>query len=181
MSAAWRQRNHYENSVEVDPPKQNTFGLALTPKSNSRHYVPIGSKEAKSAKPDKAETIFKTYYTGVTTGQRHVGCTTSIAMHLMFVTRLVEYKHKSFVIEHGVNSSPIDDFVRLRDQMGCNSQEIPCTRNDGKRYQIDYIRNSLSSVCKEASIMSLCLSGDHVTSARLFFPNKDPKLQIELS
>ena len=75
-------------------------------------FLPIGSKEAKRAKPDKAESIFKTYSRGVVTGRDYYAYDYVYAVLAKRIHAFVENYNAQTDKYKRQNPKPdIDDFV----------------------------------------------------------------------
>ena len=107
-------------------------------------FIPIGSKEAKRAKPDQAETIFKTYTPGVTTGRDSWVYDFNRNSLNQRTQKLVSlYNQEVYRYRTQVNPPPIDDFVDYSEVKWGETLKKYVVQGRTATHNVARLRNSL--------------------------------------
>ncbi len=131
------------NWQRLSPNQKNTW-LRSDTEEEFDAYLPIGSKEAKRAKPDNAETIFKTYSRGVATSRDMYVYDYEFDTLSKRMRRFVEEYNSQVDSYKRQNPKPnIDDFVDYDRIAWSRDLKLDLKRGNFARYEPKKIRKSL--------------------------------------
>ena len=144
-------------------------------------YLPIGSKEAKRAKPDKAKTVFKTYSRGVATSRD--------AYAYGWEYDLLAKRMKQFAADYNshvdryLRQTPkpdVDDFVVYEKIKWSAFLKDDLKRGKFAEYLPDKIRNSLYRPFTPKYLFFDRILNESVYQQPYFFPNEQSEAENRL-
>ncbi len=144
-------------------------------------YLLIGSKEAKRAKPDQAETIFKTYSRGVATSRDSFAYDFAPSPLAARMKILAENYNAQVDKYHRMNPKPaIDDFVDYENVAWSRDLKLDLKRGNYAIYAGDKIRNSLYRPFAKRYLFLDRVLNEEVYQQPTYFPTESVEFENRL-
>ncbi|MDE2635731.1 MAG: helicase [Chloroflexota bacterium] len=144
-------------------------------------YLLIGSKEAKRAKPDQAETIFKTYSGGVKTNRDMYVYDYQFDSLAKRMRRFVDDYNSQVDKYKRMNPKPaIDDFVDYENVAWSRDLKLDLKRGNYAIYAGDKIRNSLYRPFAKRYLFLDRVLNEEVYQQPTYFPTESVEFENRL-
>ena len=168
------------NWQRLSPNQKNTW-LRSDTEDEFDAYLPIGSKEAKRAKPDNAETIFKTYCRGVATSRDMYVYDFSYDPLVKRTRRFVEdYNAQVDKYNRQTPKPNIDDFVDYDKIAWSRDLKLDLKRGNYARYIPNKIRASLYRPFARKRLFLDRILNEEVYQQLSFFPDEQAEAENRL-
>lgn len=160
------------------PNRKHTWLVSDT-EAEFESHTPIGSKEAKRAKPDKAETIFKTYSPGVNTARDAYVYDYD---HDSLAARMCQFAEAyNAEVDRYKRQTPkpenIDDFVNYGKIKWAESLKQKLKRGNYAEYGLNKIRTSLYRPFTKKHLYFDRALNERVYLQPSFFPNEQTEAE----
>ena len=162
------------------PNRHHTWLVSAT-EEEFESYIPIGSKEAKRAKTEKPETIFKTYCRGVATSRDMYVYDYTYDPLAKRMKRFVEdYNSQVDKYKRQTPKPNIDDFVDYQNIKWAESLKQNLGRSRYAQHSLDKIRTSLYRPFTKKLLYFYRLLNERVYLQPYFFPNEQTEAKNRL-
>ncbi len=162
-------------------PNQKHTWLRTDTEDEFASYVPIGSKEAKRAKPDNAKTIFKTYSGGVKTNRDVYVYDFQFDPLAKRMKRFVDDYNSQVDKYKRQNPKPnIDDFVDNDKIAWSRDLKLDLKRGNYANYSPDKVRNSLYRPFAKKQLFFDRVLNEEVYQQPAYFPDVQSEAQNTL-